>query len=421
MEREKQKKLLDLFRSKLDRPMRYYMDTCTRCGLCKDACFAYASVQDVEYTPSWRAEVLRKIYKRYFTIRGRLLPSLVDGLELNDETMDLLYKAAYSCTGCRRCMMYCPFGIDTQAIQSIAKLLLIGNESEPEVLSMLADASIEKGKSVDFYKDSFIEGIKRLEKQVIAKWKGESDQIIPLDAKGANILYVALAGAHSIVPAASIFNAAKEDWTLSFFEAVNFGAFVGDPTKTQLIAKRIIDEATRLKVKEVIICECGTAFRVMKHLIGEQPFRVSHIAEVISRYIDEGRIRLEKDRVNGPITYHDPCQAARNGGIIEEPRFVLQHLTSDFREMTPNKEYNWCCGGGGGLVALDDETEDFREKTGKTKANQIKETGATIVATACENCHTQLKFLGEKHNLGVNVEFLTNLVANSLVLQQSPA
>jgi Fe-S oxidoreductase len=314
-------------------------------------------------------------------------------------------------------MMYCPFGIDTQAIQSIAKLLLIGNESEPEVLSMLADASIEKGKSIDLIKDSFTEGIKRLEEKVVAKWQGESDQIIPLEVEGADMLYVALAGAHSIVPAASIFNAARENWTLSFFEAVNFGAFVGDPSKTQLIAKRIIDEATRLKVKEVIICECGTAFRVMKYMTGEHPFRITHIAEVISRYIREGRIKLEKDRTNGAITYHDPCQAARNGGIIEEPRYVLHHLTSNFKEMTPSKEYNWCCGGGGGLVALDDETEDFREKTGKTKANQIKEAEATVVTTACENCHTQLKFLNDKYKMEVKVEFLTNLVADALVLQ----
>ena len=415
MDKEKKKKLLDLFQSKLDKPTLYSLEVCSRCGLCKDACFAYASVPKLEYIPSWRAEVVRKIYKRYFKLSGRLFPYWGEAKEIDDETMKQLNEAAYTCTGCRRCMMYCPFGVDTQAIQSIAKLLLIGNESEPEILSMLADASIEKGKSLDLYKDSFMQGIRNLEKEVIAKWKGESDQIIPLGTKGANILYVALAGAHSIVPTASIFNSAKENWTLSFFEAVNFGAFVGDPTKTQLIAKRIIDEATRLKVKEVVICECGTAFRVMKHLVGKQPFEVSHIAEVVARYLKEGRIRVEKDRIKGLITYHDPCQSARNGGVIEEPRYVLSQLTSHFVEMTPNREYNWCCGGGGGLVAL--ENEDFRESTGKVKVDQIKATGASIVSTGCENCHTQLRFLGEKYNVGVKVEFLTNMVANSLVLE----
>ena len=415
MDKEKKKKLLGLFQSKLDRTTLYSLEVCSRCGLCKDACFAYASVPKLEYIPSWRAEVVRKIYKRYFKLSGKLFPYWGEAKEIDDETMKQLSEAAYTCTGCRRCMMVCPFGIDTQAIQSIAKLLLIGNESEPEILSMLADASIEKGRSLDLYKDSFMQGIRNLEKEVIAKWKGESGHVIPLDVEGANILYVALAGAHLIIPTASIFNAAKENWTLSFFEAVNFGAFVGDPTKTQLIAKRIIDEAIKLKVKEVVICECGTAFRVMKHLVGKQPFEVSHIAEVVARYLKAGRIRVEKDRLEGLITYHDPCQSARNGGVIEEPRYVLSQLTSHFIEMTPNREYNWCCGGGGGLVAL--ENEDFREKTGKIKVDQIKSTGASIVSTGCENCHTQLKFLSDRYKTGVKVEFLTNLVANSLVLE----
>jgi Fe-S oxidoreductase len=415
VDKEKKKKLLDLFRSKLDKPTLYSLEVCSRCGLCKDACFAYASVPKLEYIPSWRAEVVRKIYKRYFKLSGKLISYWGEATEIDDETMKQLYEAAYTCTGCRRCMMYCPFGVDTQAIQSIAKLLLIGNESAPEELSMLADTSIDKGKHLELYKESFMKGIRNLESQVISKWKGESDQVIPLDVEGASILYVALAGAHSIVPAASILNAARENWTLSFFEAVNFGAFVGDPTKTQLIAKRIIDEAIRLKVKEVVICECGTAFRVMKHLVGEQPFKVSHVTEVIARYLKEGRIRVGKDRVKGLITYHDPCQSARNGGVIEEPRYVLQQLTSHFTEMNPNREYCLCCGGGGGLVAL--ENEPFREETGKAKVKQIKETGAAIVATGCENCHTQLNFLNDKYGMQVKVEFLTNLVANSLVLE----
>jgi len=415
MEKEKRKKLLDLFRSKLDRPMRYYLEVCTRCGICRDACFAYASVPKVEYTPVWRAEVIRKIYKRYFKWTGRLFPFWGKSLEIDDETMKQVYDAAYTCTGCRRCMMYCPFGIDTQAIQSVAKLLLIGNESAPEELSMLADASIEKGKHLELYKESFMKGIRNLESQMISKWKGESDQVIPLDVEGANILYVALAGAHSIIPAASVLNAAKENWALSFFEAVNFGAFVGDPIKTQIIAKRIINEAIRLKVKEVTICECGTAFRVMKHLVGKQPFKVSHVPEVMPRYLKDGRIRVEKDRIKGLVTYHDPCQSTRNGGVIKEPRYVLQQLTSHFTEMNPNREYGLCCGGGGGLVAL--ENEPFREETGKAKVKQIKETGAAIVATGCENCHTQLNFLNDKYRMQVKVDFLTNMVANSLVLE----
>jgi Fe-S oxidoreductase len=337
--------------------------------------------------------------------------------ELSEMALDELYEAAYSCTGCRRCMMYCPFGIDTQMLMSIAKLLLIGAHTEPEILMMLADTSIEKGKSLDLFKESFLAGIKRLEAEVVKKWRLEAGKkAIPIDVEGADILYVALAGAHSIVPAAAVFDAAGENWTLSFFEAVNFGAFVGDPTKTRLILDRIINEAKRLKIKEVCICECGTAFRVMKQMSGKQPFEVSALTEVHARYLKEGRIKVDKSRFKKKrITYHDPCQIARNGGVIDEPRYILRHLTDDFQDMSPDPRYNWCCGGGGGLVALGEDNLDFRMKSAKVKVDQVQETGAKILATACENCHTQLSNLNDHYQMGVDVRFLSSMVADALV------
>jgi len=313
-------------------------------------------------------------------------------------------------------MVYCPFGIDTQMLMSIAKLLLIGAHAEPEILSLLADTSIEKGKSIDLFKENFLQGIKRLEAEVVGKWRTQAGEAaIPVGVEGADLLYVALAGAHSIIPAAAVFNAAGEKWTLSFFEAVNFGAFVGDPTKTKLILERIINEAKRLKVKEVCICECGTAYRVMKQLSGKQAFKVSSITEVHARYLREGRIKVDKTKFKGPITYHDPCQIARNGGVIDAPRYILSHLTDDYRESAPDARYNWCCGGGGGLVALGEDTLDFRMKSSKVKVDQVKSTGAAILATACENCHTQLSNLNDHYKMGVDVLFLSSMVADALV------
>jgi Fe-S oxidoreductase len=371
----------------------------------------------IRYIAAYRHEIVRRIYKKYFKGRGKVWPSVGEAKELSEMALDELYEAAYSCTGCRRCMMYCPFGIDTQMLMSIAKLLLVGAHAEPEILTMLADTSIEKGKSLDLFKESFLAGIKKLESEVVKKWRIEAGETaIPVDVEGADLLYVALAGAHSIIPAAAVFNAAGEKWTLSFFEAVNFGAFVGDPTKTKLILDRIINEAKRLKVKEVCICECGTAFRVMKQLSGKQPFEVSAITETHARYLREGRITLDKSKFKKkPITYHDPCQIARNGGIIDEARYVLQHLTDDFREMSPDPRYNWCCGGGGGLVALGEDTLDFRMKSAKVKVDQVQETGAKILATACENCHAQLSDLNNHYKMGVDVQFLSSLVADALV------
>jgi len=416
MDQKTRDDLLQLFQSKLNEAMTFYLETCTRCGVCTEACHVYASMGQVKYIAAYRAEIIRRLYKKYFKVRGKVWPSVGEAKELTEMAVEELFEAAYSCTGCRRCMVYCPFGIDTQMIMSIAKLLLIGANAEPEILTMLADTSITKGKSFELFKEGFLDGIKRLEADVVQKWQMEAGETaIPVDVAGADLLYVALAGAHSIIPAAAVFNAAGENWTLSFFEAVNFGAFVGDPTKSKLILDRIVNEAKRLKVKEVCICECGTAFRVMKQLSGKQPFKVTSITEVHARYLREGRIKLDKTRLNGAITYHDPCQIARNGGVMDEPRYILQHLTNDFREMTPDPKYNWCCGGGGGLVALGDDTLDFRMKSSRVKADQVTATGATVLTTACENCHTQLSNLNDHYKMGVKVEFLSSIVADALL------
>ena len=416
MDQKTRDDLLNLFQSKLNEAMRFYLETCTRCGVCTEACHVYASMGQVRYIAAYRAEIVRRLYKKYFKARGKFWPSVGEAKELTEMAVEELFDAAYSCTGCRRCMVYCPFGIDTQMIMSIAKLLLIGAKAEPEILSMLADTSVEKGKSMALFKEGFLEGIKRLEEEVVAKWKLNAGETpIPVDKEGADLLYVALAGAHSIIPAAAIFNAAGEDWTLSFFEAVNFGAFVGDPSKTKLILDRIVNEAKRLKVKEVCICECGTAYRVMKQLAGKQPFNVVSITEVHARYLRENRIKLDRTKLNGVVTYHDPCQIARNAGVMDEPRYILGQLTDNFREMTPDPKYNWCCGGGGGLVALGEETLDFRMKSARIKADQVKDTGATILATACENCHTQLNNLNDHYKMNVQVEFLSSMVADALV------
>ena len=416
MDAKTRDELLKLFAGKLNQAMRFYLETCTRCGVCVEACHVHASMGQTRYIAAYRAEIVRRIYKKYFKGRGRFWPSVGEAKELSEMAVEELFDAAYSCTGCRRCMVYCPFGIDTQMIMGIAKLLLIGASAEPEILSMLADTSIEKGKSIEDFKPGFLEGLKRLEDDVVKKWQLEADRTpIPTEVQGADLLYVALAGAHSIIPAAAVFNAAGENWTLSFFEAVNFGAFVGDPSKTKLILQRIVDEAKRLGVKEVCICECGTAYRVMKQMSGSQPFSVSSITEVHARYLRENRIQLDKTRFAGTVTYHDPCQIARNGGVIDEPRFILQHLTDNFRELTDEPKYNWCCGGGGGLVALGEDTLDFRMKSSRVKADQIRATGAAVLATACENCHAQLSDLNDHYKLGVEVRFLSSMVADALV------
>jgi hypothetical protein len=289
----------------------------------------------------------------------------------------------------------------------------------PEILVMLADAAIEKGRDPSFYKEMFLEQIKEMEEQ-LREITGDSTASIPVEKQGAKILYVPLAGAHTILPPAVVFNVAKEDWTLSIFEASNYGVFLADVKRAKDVARRIVDEANRLGVKEIVVAECGHAYAsyrwdVPNWFAGEFNFKVRSLIEVIAGYIAEGRIEVDPTAIPEAVTYHDSCNLARSGGLIEEPRFVLKNITHEFREMTPNKAEALCCGGGGGLVALAEYAER-RIAAGKPKAEQIRQTGARLVVAACENCRLQIGDLNEHYGLNVRISALTDLVVRAMRL-----
>ncbi|HAJ94958.1 MAG TPA: hypothetical protein DCP02_01875 [Actinobacteria bacterium] len=412
--------LKKVLRSKINRQLLYYLDLCARCSICKDACHQYTATKDVLYLPAYRAELIRRIYKKYYSPLGKLFPKFYEGREIDDEKLlGELYTATYACTGCRRCMYFCPFSIDTTWILGVAKEILIAAGMGCSILEELANAAIEKGKSIDLFKDIMIDMLKSTEEELQQK-TGNKNASLPIDKEGADILYVALSGTHTILPAAIIFHEAKKDWTLSLFEAANYGYFLGDSNKAREVADRIVDEAKRLKVKEIIITECGHAYRVMKFLYEawakeKLPFKVTGIVEAIDDYVDRGEIKLKPGSFKGPVTYHDPCQVGRNAGFFEEPRKIIKTIASDFIEMTPNREKNWCCGGGGGLVA-NPEMEDFRIKTGKVKIDQIKQTGASSIVSPCENCRLQLDNLNQKHELGLKIISLMDFVVDAMPL-----
>ncbi|MBM3706094.1 MAG: (Fe-S)-binding protein, partial [Actinobacteria bacterium] len=352
---EKTGELLDILKAKINRQLLYYLDLCARCAICRDSCHQYKTTKDITYLPAYRAELIRRIYKRNINPIGKVFPKLYEGEKIDDEKLlDELYRASYACTGCRRCMVYCPFSIDTTWILSVAKEILNAAGRGNAILGELADAAVMKGESMDIFRDIIVETLKEIEEELKEKLK-DRNASIPVDKEGAEILYIALAGTHTILPAAMIFNKAGINWTLSFFEASNYGYFLGNSKKAKKIADRIVDEAKRLKVKEVVITECGHAYRIMNFLYEtwakeKLPFRVRGIVEVIAGYIKNGLVELNEKCIPDPVTYHDPCQVGRNAGFFDEPRYIVERIFSDFRDLNPNRERNWCCGGGGGLV-----------------------------------------------------------------------
>jgi Fe-S oxidoreductase len=287
------------------------------------------------------------------------------------------------------------------------------------MLVMLADAAIEKGRDPDAYLPYFLDTIADMEVELRAL-TGNPHAGIPIRKRGARVLYVALAGAHTILPAAAVFETVGENWTLSIFEASNYGVFLGDTARAKAIARRLVDEANSLGVQEIVVSECGHAYHALRwtapNWFGEEfPFRVRSIVEVIAEYIEDGRLTLDASANPEPMTYHDSCNMARNGGVIEEPRRILRAAAADFREMQPNREEAFCCGGGSGLVALP-EYGEVRLAAGRPKVEQIAATGARVVAAACENCRLQLGDLSEHYGAGYRVTALTDLVVNAMRL-----
>jgi len=405
---------------KMNRQLKQYMDICARCAICKDACHQYVGTGDFKYLPARRAELIRQVYKKYFTKSGEFVPALCEARDPDDNLLDELYDSTYACTGCRRCMYYCPFSIDTAWILSVAKAILIAAGRGNEMLGQLADAALFKGDNVEMFKDVIVSGFEDIQAEVRAI-TGNPDAQVPVDKQGADILYVALAGAHSIRPAAVIFEEAGANWTISMFEAANYGFFYGDVEKARLITKRFIDEAKRLGVKEIVVPECGHAYRVLELFYEawskeKMPFKVSHILEKVDEYIKDGSITVEKGLLEGIVTYHDPCQIGRNGGIFEQPRDIVKSLTDNFVDLTPNREEQWCCGGGGGIVAMEEFTET-RRASGSKKVEQLRASGATVLACPCENCRLQIEELNGIHDLGLDVRQVIDLVVDAMPLK----
>ncbi len=413
-------KVTELLRKQIDRKVAAALETCVRCGVCAETCHYYVADPRPEHVPAYRAELLRKIYRGLFDPIGKIAPDWVGATHLTESMLDSLAETAFaSCTLCRRCTLNCPLGVDNAQIVRVLRALVTANGKAPEILEQLAESAIQREDGLEFIKDLLLEQIGELESELRQR-VGDPEARIPVEKKGAEILYVALSGAHTILPAAVLFNVTKSNWTLSLFEAANYGVFLADTPRAKRITERIVKEATALGVKEVVVSECGHAYTTLRweapNWFGKPfPFRVRSLVEVMAEWIENGKLKLDPNRNTRRVTYHDSCNLARNSGLLEEPRVILNACVKDFKEMTPNRQHNYCCGGGAGLVAIP-EYSDKRLLAGRPKADQIRATGAEIVAASCDNCRHQLGELTEHYELGVEVMGLSDLVVNALVL-----
>ncbi len=429
---EKAEIALDVLRQRLNRQLEAALEVCVRCGICADSCHYYVSNPKPEHVPAYRAEQLRKIYRQLTDPLAKVAPGWVGAVNLDQEMVEKLMSAAFgSCTMCGRCVINCPMGVDTRHIIRTARAMLTAIDMTPEGLKATVNMHLEEGNNMGVGEEDYVETLQWMEEELQAELE-DSTIKIPINKKQARVVYTLNPREVKYFPyliqaAAKIFNAAGENWTMSTesWDATNYGLFSGDDAAARTIAQNMEKAVNNLGAQALVMAECGHGYRSQRweaeNWLGHSyPFRVTSFVELQAQYIKEGRLKLDPAINNKRITYHDPCNQARNGGIVDEPRYILRHVASDFVEMEPHGVENYCCGGGGGMLSMTEFAKD-RMAAGKAKADQITATGAEIVVTSCHNCLDQLDEIKRHYKLKVKIQNLSELVAAAIVWPRRPA
>jgi len=430
---ERPKRFLEAFASIL-RHSNYapvldsYLRVQAKCSVCTVDCQVYQASGDPQDIPCMRSELLLAVYRRYFTMSSMLKSPLFDGFNLTNEYIDRMAEAYYRCTACKRCKYSCPLGIDHALITHLARWVLAEINIVPKALKVSVREQLE-GKTHNTSAIPVV-GLKDtcefLEEELEEIYPGAGIKF-PLDVENAEYVFFPavsdyLMEADTLMGNAAMLHAIGASWTIGTgnFDGIDYGLFYSDRMWERIIKSQVA-ELHRLKGKKMLIGECGHASRSAKEgMVNFIPkadqVPVVNIMELASEKFMSGELKLLENAISQKTTYHDPCNIARKGWIIEQPRILLRHICSDFVEMEPHGKDNYCCGGGGGTVSID-EIRKFRTSIGgQTKARQMEETGAQYVVTPCANCKKQIDEIIADYKLSIERKGLHDLLLEAIVM-----
>jgi len=431
-----------------NRALKVYMDSCVKCGACTDKCHYFIGTGDPKNMPVARQDLLRSVYRRHFTLAGKYFPKLVGAQDLTKELLADWYNYYHQCSQCRRCSVYCPYGIDTAEISMAAREIMdhigIGQKYCNEILGKVHVV----GNNLGLPKPALIDTLEGLEEDI----EEETGVVVkmPVDKKGADILLITpsadfFAEPHvdGLIGYAKVFHEAGVSWTLSSYasEAANFAMFIGSYEQMQEVSMRIRQAAIDLGVKRIIVGECGHAWRVAysfwNTLIGpfdflDQNYPIpQHICEFTNDLIEKGDVLTIDKSLNDDktLTFHDSCNVARAtrmgdkpGGQFEIPRAVIKAVCNNFVDMAPDTihESTYCCGGGGGL--LTDDLMELRVKGASPRMQAlnrvIEDEGVTHMAAICAICKSQFAKVMPKFGIGMDtIVSVHQLVSDALILK----
>ncbi len=431
---QKAEKVLKRLGEKLNRQVVGSLVACVHCGNCTDSChYVLANPGDPTFAPAWKADRLRKLFKRHFDWTGRVLPWWVGAksVHTDDELEELKDIVFGKCTNCRRCTINCPMGVDFATFNRMTRGLLVSVGIMPEGVSVVSKDQWEIGNQMGVLKEDYLDTIEWMEETMQDELE-DPEAKIPIDKQDADIVYTinpreVKYDPRTISDAGKIFHLAGANWTMPSegWDMTNFGLFSGDDDLGGTVAQRVYDKMHELNGKRLVISECGHGYRSTRcegqnWAAKDVKFTMESSVDTMLDYVKTGKIKVDKSRNEGSYTFHDSCNNARSCGLYEEPRELLNLVVDDFREMYPNRTENYCCTGGGGAMSMSEYTPN-RLKSAKVKADQLKATGASFVVTSCHNCVDGLADLIKHYKLEMKVTQLVNLVAEALVIPEKPA
>ncbi len=445
--------LLEGIRERLDkyRSLRIFMDICVRCGACADKCHFFIGTGDPKNMPVLRAELLRSIYRREFTLAGKIMGKMAGARELTEEVVKEWFMYFFQCTECRRCSVFCPYGIDTAESTIIGRDLLTRSGCNIYGITGPVANCYQNGNHLGIQPHAFKDMIEFFvdEIEVVTGVRIEPT----FNRKGAEILFItpsgdvfADPGTYTLMGYLMLFHEIGLDYTWSTYasEGGNFGFFTSHEMMKRLNSK-MYAEAKRLGVKWILGGECGHMWRVVNQYMdtmnGPADFlevprspitgtvfdnarstKMVHLAEFTADLIKNNKLNLDpsrNDKYN--VTWHDSCNTARGMGLMDEPRYVLRNVCNNFVEMPPNtiREQTFCCGSGSGLNT--DEFLETRLRGGLPRANAVRhvvdKSGVNMLGCVCAIDRAVLTALMNYWNPGVEVTGLHELVANALVMK----
>ena len=413
---------INALKEQIDAPVASFFSSCVRCGLCAEACLFFTETGDPKYTPIHKLEPMRRVWKQEYTFWGRFAKALGLSKPVTDEELGNWETLVYdSCTMCGRCSMVCPVGNDIAYMIRKMREGMAAAGHAPEGLVGATKRAVTIGSPMGVKLPALQAQIRHAEK--------DSGLSIPVDVVGAD--YMLLLSSMEIMnfpefitANAKIFKQAGVSWTISSeaFEATNSGIQIGVSDIAAELVQRIVDAAEKLKVKSVISPECGHAYMAIRwegpNLIGKPfDFKVVHILELLDDLRKEGRLKMS-DKEAQRLTYHDPCQVSRRGGVVQQPRNLMNMVADDFVEMPESGTMNWCCGAGGG-VSSNERADTLRLKAFNRKKKQLDAIQPDAIVSACSNCRIHLEDGLEEYAMDIPVLSLTETIAEHLAEDKS--